>query len=58
LRKDEHRRLVLAQMVPNSSGWVRPTNEDWDNVGRKSLEISGFDPSIGKLTADFLAERF
>lgn len=54
----EQRRLVLAQMVPNAYGWVNATLQDWDTVGRKSLEIVGFDPSIGKLTSDFLSERF
>jgi 60 kDa SS-A/Ro ribonucleoprotein len=54
----EHRRIILAQMVANSYGWTKADNQDWNTVGRKSLEIVGFDPSIGKLTSDFLAERF
>jgi 60 kDa SS-A/Ro ribonucleoprotein len=52
------RRLVLAQMVANRYGWVRPSGKEWDNVGKQSLEIVGFDPTIGKLTSDFLSERF
>jgi hypothetical protein len=49
---------VLAQMVANRYGWVRPSGKEWDNVGKQSLEIVGFDPTIGKLTSDFLSERF
>lgn len=57
-RGGEYRRLMLAQMVPNQYGWIGATGQSWDDVGRKSIEIVGFDPSIGKLASDFLAERF
>lgn len=53
------RRMILAQMSANGYGWVHSRGkDDLDQVGRQSLEIVGFDPSIAKLTTDFLAERF
>jgi len=52
------RRMVLCQMIANHRGWVHPSGYEWDAVGRQSLEIVGFDPTIGKMTSDFLSGQF